>query len=59
VLEIDKFNPQISARLLGAFKSWRMLEPERKAKAKSAIENISFHKNLSRDLFEIVTKTLD
>ena len=59
VLEIDKFNPQISARLLGTFKSWRMLEPERKAKAKSALEHISSNNNLSRDLFEIVTKTLD
>jgi aminopeptidase N len=59
VLEIDMFNPQISARLLGAFKSWRMLEPKRKVKAKSALENISSNNNLSPDLFEIVTKTLD
>ena len=59
VLEIDNFNPQISARLLGAFKSWRMLEPSRQAKAKSALESISSNNNLSRDLFEIVTKTLD
>ena len=59
VLEIDKFNPQISARLLGAFKSWRMLEPIRQEKAESALKRISLHENLSRDLFEIVTKTLD
>ena len=26
VLELDRFNPQIAARLLGAFRSWRTLE---------------------------------
>ena len=59
VLEIDTFNPQISARLLGAFKSWRMLEPARQEKAETALKRISLYDNLSRDLFEIVTKTLD
>lgn len=59
VLEIDTFNPQISARLLGAFKSWRMLEPVRQAAARSELERIKSNDNLSRDLFEIVTKTLD
>ena len=59
VLEIDGFNPQVSARLLGAFKSWRMLEPGRQAKAKAEIKRIASHATLSRDLFEIVTKTLN
>ncbi len=59
VLEIDTFNPQISARMLGAFKSWRMLESSRQSKAKSELERIASHNKLSRDLFEIVTKTLD
>ncbi len=58
-LEIDGFNPQISARLLGAFKSWRMLEPARKEKAKSALQHIASHDNLSPDLFEIITKILN
>ena len=26
-LEIDRFNPHVAARLLGAFESWRILEP--------------------------------
>ena len=26
-LEIDGFNPHMAARLLGAFESWRILEP--------------------------------
>ena len=28
-LEIDRFNPHMAARLLGAFESWRILEPTR------------------------------
>jgi aminopeptidase N len=59
VLEIDKFNPQVSARMLGAFKSWRMLESSRQSKAKSELDRISSHDNLSRDLYEIITKTLN
>ena len=30
VLELDAFNPQIAARLLSAFRSWKALEPERR-----------------------------
>ncbi len=59
VLEIDTFNPQVSARMLGAFKSWRMLESTRQLKAESELKRIASHDKLSRDLFEIVTKTLD
>jgi aminopeptidase N len=59
VLEIDTFNPQVSARMLGAFKSWRMLESARKSKARSELKRIASHDKLSRDLYEIVTKTLD
>jgi aminopeptidase N len=56
-LEIDKFNPHVAARLLGAFESWRILEPVRKARAKAVLEDLSSRK-LSTDSYEIVTKTL-
>ena len=58
VLEIDRFNPQIAARLCGAFKSWQMLETKRKNKAKKQLEHIASDKKLSRDTYEIVNKTL-
>ncbi|MFO1169385.1 MAG: aminopeptidase N [Hyphomicrobiaceae bacterium] len=59
VLEIDRFNPQVAARLLGAFRSWRSLEPKRKALAKSALKKVAATQGLSRDVYEIVTKTLE
>jgi aminopeptidase N len=56
-LEIDGFNPHIAARLLGAFESWRILEPVRQARAKAVLEDLAARK-LSTDSYEIVTKTL-
>jgi aminopeptidase N len=56
-LEIDKFNPHVAARLLGAFESWRILEPVRQARAKAVLEDLASRK-LSTDSYEIVTKTL-
>jgi aminopeptidase N len=56
-LEIDRFNPHMGARLLGAFESWRTLEPRRQALAKAALEKLA-SAELSTDSYEIVTKTL-
>ncbi len=56
-LEIDGFNPHIAARLLGAFESWRILEPVRQARAKAVLEDLAVRR-LSTDSYEIVTKTL-
>ena len=56
-LEIDRFNPHVAARLLGAFESWRILEPGRQARAKAVLEDLAA-KSLSTDSYEIVTKTL-
>jgi aminopeptidase N len=56
-LEIDGFNPHVAARLLGAFESWRILEPRRQARAKAILEDLAA-KQLSTDSYEIVTKTL-
>ncbi len=56
VLELDGFNPQIASRLLGAFESWRILEPQRRGLAGAALRRVLAAKNLSRDVFEIATK---
>ena len=59
VLEIDAFNPQIAARLLSAFRSWKSLEPGRRRTAKKALQTIAKTKPLSHDVFEIVSKMLE
>ena len=56
-LQIDSFNPHMAARLLGAFESWRTLEPLRQALARSVLRQLT-SSQLSTDSYEIVTKTL-
>ena len=50
VLALDPKNPQVAARLATAFRSWRALEPVRRARAEAALRRIAAAPNLSRDL---------
>ena len=59
VLELDRFNPQIAARILGCFRSWTALEPGRRRLAKQALRRVAKSKTLSRDVTEIVSKMLE
>ena len=58
VLALDQKNPQISARLATAFRSWRMLEAGRRMKAEAALMRIKGAPGLSRDLADIVERAL-
>jgi aminopeptidase N len=49
VLALDDKNPQVAARLLSAFKSWRALEAERRAKAQAALRHVAAQSALSRE----------
>jgi aminopeptidase N len=59
ILAIDRFNPQIAARLLNAMRSWRILEPGRRKLARNALMRIGESPNLSRDVHEIVLRILE
>jgi aminopeptidase N len=58
VLQVEKRNPQVAARLATALRSWRSLEPVRQAKAREALLSIANAENLSADLRDIVERTL-
>ena len=58
VLEIEKRNPQLAARLATALRSWRSLEPTRQAAAREALMTLAAPKDLSSDLRDIVERTL-
>jgi aminopeptidase N len=58
VIELDGKNPQVAARLLAAFRSWRMLEPGRRALAKAELERVAERPGLSTDTSDIVTRIL-
>jgi aminopeptidase N len=58
VLTLDPKNPQVSARLATAFRSWRTLEAARRGKAEAALRRIMATSKLSRDLSDIVERAL-
>jgi aminopeptidase N len=58
VLGLDSKNPQVAARLLSAFKSWRMLEPARRALAERELTRIAKTPGLSADVADIASRSL-
>jgi aminopeptidase N len=58
VLALDPRNPQVAARLLSAFKSWRALEPVRRTAAESALRRVAATSGLSPDVADIAQRAL-
>ncbi len=58
VLVLDAKNPQVAARLLGAFKSWRALEERRRAHAEAALRRVAVAAHLSPDVKDIAERSL-
>ena len=58
VLALDAQNPQVAARLLGAFRSWRLMEPGRRAFAEAALARIAAGPALSADVKEMTSRSL-
>ena len=58
VLTLDPKNPQVAARMMGAFRSWRALEPTRRARAEATLRRVAASSSLSRDVGDIVQRTL-
>jgi aminopeptidase N len=57
-IELDQRNPQVASRLLSAFRSWRALEPGRRAHAEAALRSIAARNALSTDVADIVARCL-
>ncbi len=58
VLALDPKNPQVSARMATAFRTWRTLEAGRRTHAEKALQRIKSAPGLSRDLSDIVERAL-
>ncbi len=58
VRTLDGFNPQIAARLAGAFENWKRYDGERQALMRSEMETIAKMPGLSANLFEVTKKIL-
>ena len=58
VLQLDPKNPQVAARIMGAFRSWRALEVQRRQRAQATLRRVADTASLSRDVNDIVARTL-
>ena len=58
VLELDRLNPQVAARMARGFDRWRKFDANRQAHARAQLERIRDAEGLSRDVAEIVSKSL-
>lgn len=58
VLALDGKNPQVAARLLTAFNTWRMVESGRRRRAEAALRRVAEAPGLSPDVSDIAGRSL-
>ena len=51
-------NPQVAARLVSAFTIWKRYDENRQALMKKELERILAAPKLSKDVYEVVSKSL-
>jgi aminopeptidase N len=55
---LDAKNPQVAARLARAFDRWKKFDAGRQTQSRAALEHLRGQQGLSRDVFEVVNRTL-
>ena len=58
IITLDPLNPQVASRLSKAFTNWRRYDADRQQLMRSELERILTHKGLSKDVFEVVERSL-
>ncbi|MBB3764529.1 aminopeptidase N [Sphingomicrobium lutaoense] len=58
VIEADRINPQVAARMVPPLGRWRRYVPDRARLMKEALETIASSEGLSKDVYEQVSKSL-
>jgi aminopeptidase N len=58
VLALDDINPTVAARIARSLDRWRKFKPDRQSGMRAALEQVARRPHLSRDVCEIVTKSL-
>ncbi|WDP88095.1 MAG: aminopeptidase N [Desulfobacter sp.] len=59
ILELDKINHQVAARLASCFNLWKKYDQPRQEMMKKTLETIGSSQNLSKNLYEIISRTLE
>jgi aminopeptidase N len=58
IIALDAINPQVAARLANTLSRWRRFDADRQQHVKLQLSRIRSHKPLSKDVMEIVTRSL-
>ncbi|MBZ8133933.1 aminopeptidase N [Afifella sp. IM 167] len=58
IVKLDGQNPSVASRLATCFRSYRLFEAERREKAEAVLKSLAGRDNLSRDVSDILTRTL-
>ena len=58
VIALNKLNPQVAARLVRTLDHWKKYQPALKQKMQAALQKVAATKGLSKDVQEVVFKTL-
>jgi len=58
ILELDPLNSQLSSRLVSVYTNWRKYDGQRQSLLKHQLEKIANTPNLSKNVYEIVSKSL-
>ncbi|EIJ41750.1 aminopeptidase N [Beggiatoa alba B18LD] len=59
VLQLNATNPQIASRFVSVFNHWRRFDANRQALMQAQLNRIIQHPNLSKDVYEVVSKSLN
>jgi aminopeptidase N len=59
VLTLDRINPTVASRIARSLDRWRKFTPDRQTGMRRALERVAAAGHLSRDVREIVTKSLE
>src|SRR3990172_1451293 len=58
VIKVNGINPPVAARLLTPLRQWRKYDPTRKCLMENELKRILADKDISNDVYEIVSKSL-
>lgn len=58
IIALNQINPQIASRLLTPLTRWRKYDAERQSLMQAGLRRIAGESNLSKDVFEVVSKSL-
>jgi aminopeptidase N len=59
IATLDKINPQVAARMAGAFEAWKRYDDKRQGLMRAELTKLTKLDGLSANLFEVANKMLE